>query len=746
VTPKSIGHYEITGTLGEGGMGIVYAARDRRLNRPVALKMIRQSGAAPDAAERLRREAQAAASVNHPNVCQLYDIGEEDGEIFIAMEQLEGEPLASRLARGPIELHDAIEIELAVLAALEALHTRGMMHRDLKPSNIFLTPHGVKLLDFGLALAIGGRELETRLTMPGMIVGTPQYLPPEQTAGQPGDARGDLFAAGTVLYEMLTGRSPFSGRTLAEILHAIAYEHPPALGGSPAVAAVDRVIHKAIAKRPRDRYQSAAAMADELRAAKRVVDSGTVSVPIRAMSRLIVLPFRLLRPDPDIDFLAFGLSDALTTSLSGLGSLVVRSSLTASRFAGEAADLEAIAEKADVDVVLTGTLLRAEDRLRVTAQLAEVPAGTVLWSQTTQVTVGDVFQLQDTLTARIVEALSVPLSARDERVLKRDVPATAKAYEFYLRANQLAYEAKNASVARDLYRQCLEEDPDYAPAWARLARVYRLVAMYTDEGAEDNFALSEAAFRRALELNPELSLAHNLYTAYEVETGGARQAMRRLLQRAQGQTADPELFAGLVQACRFAGLERPAIAAHEHAQRLEPRMRTAVAHAYFAAGQFARAIDTDVESPALLTSIALDLLGRRGEAIDHLRQLQQGSMPGFHRLFLDETLALLEGRKAAALELADALIRAWTVRDPCAGYYLARTLVAMGHPRGLERLRMSIEGGFHAHALLVRDPWLDPLRDDQAFRAILATAEEGARTAAEAYLAAGGERILGPAV
>jgi serine/threonine protein kinase/tetratricopeptide (TPR) repeat protein len=740
---KTIGHYTITGTLGEGGMGIVYAARDERLNRSVALKMIRKAVFDPVAAERLRREAQAAAAVNHPNVCQLYDIGGEEGELYIAMEFLEGESLASRLARGPIPLGEAVTIALAMLSALDALHSHGLMHRDLKPSNIFLTPHGVKLLDFGLAQPIDVEERGTRLTMPGTVLGTPQYLPPEQVVGQPVDARGDLFAAGAVLYEMLTGRPPFAGRSVAEILHAIAYEHPPALGGSPTVAAVDRVIYKALAKQPQDRHQSASAMADDLRGAISVIDSGAVSRPIRPMTRLIVLPFRVLRPDPEIDFLAFSLSDALTTSLSGLGSLVVRSSLTAAGFAAEVSDLPTVAAKADVDAVLTGTLLRADDQLRVTAQLAEVPSGTVLWCQTTQVRLGDIFQLQDALTSRIVDSLAVPLSARDERILKHDVPATAKAYEFYLRANQIAYEAKNWTIARDLYRQCLAEDPEYAPAWARLARIHRVMAMYSGEAGDANYELAEEGFRRALELNPDLPIAHNLFTVVELETGRAREAMLRLLDRARLQAADPELFAGLVQACRYAGLQRAAIAAHEQARRLEPRIRTAVNHAYLAAGDYERAIEFDQEDPSLTTGLALDLMGQKDAAIAHFRQQITSGMPGLYRLFLDATLAVLEGRRADAWRAADDILKQWRLRDPCATYYFARALAAVEHPSAIPMLRRSIEGGYHAYHSFARDPWLDALRADSGFADMLRLAENRYREAASAFVAAGGERILG---
>ena len=742
---RQIGHYEITGTLGEGGMGVVYSARDARLDRTVALKMIRRGSADAAAAERLRREARAAAAVSHPNICQLYDIGEEEGDLFIAMEYLEGESLAKRLERGPVPLDEAVRIALAMLAALEALHGRGLIHRDLKPSNVFLTPHGVKLLDFGLARPVAVSDAETRLTGPGTIFGTPQYMSPESVLGRPVDARGDLFAAGVVLYEMLTGTAPFTGATVPAVVHAIAYEHPPALGGSPGIAAVDRVIHKAIAKRPEDRYASASAMAEELRAATPRTDSGTALQIVRPMTRLIVLPFRVLRPDPDIDFLAFSLADALTTSLSALEALVVRSSLTAAALGGDSVDLATIADKADVDVVLTGTLLRAADQVRVTTQLVEVPGGTVRWSQTTQVTLGDIFQLQDALTTRIVESLAVPLSARDEKNLKRDVPATAKAFEFYLRANQMAYASRDWTLARDLYRQCVEEDPRYAPAWARLGRINRVISLYSDEASEQDYPLAEEAFQRALDLNPDLPFAHNHFTIVELETGRARQAMQRLLERARSRSADAELFAGLVQACRYAGLERPAITAHEHARRIDPQIRTAVAHAYFAIGDYEKVIETDQEDPPIVTGLAIELLGRRDEAIAQLLGLK---VPGIPRLFhhiVDTTVALLRGDREAALTVAEMMIARWPLRDPCSTYYLARTLAATEHPRAMEMLRRSIEGGFHAYSLLTRDPWLNPVRGTSEFAELLTYGEQQYREGVEAFVAAGGERILGPA-
>jgi serine/threonine protein kinase/tetratricopeptide (TPR) repeat protein len=739
---KTIGRYQITSTIGQGGMGVVYAAWDEQLNRAVALKTIRGNDSDPAASERLRREARAGARVNHPNICQLYDVGSEAGQFYIAMELLEGESLASKLEDGPLPLRDAVPIILSALSALEALHTHGLIHRDLKPSNIFLTPNGVKLLDFGLALTSDLNDRDMRLTIPGTIIGTPRYLSPEQLLGERTDHRADLFAAGAVLYEMMTGHAAFDAETVVQVLHAVAYEHPPGLDGPPAVAAIDRVIHKALAKRPQDRYASARMMADDLRAALLLVDSGTVSAAPRQITRLIVLPFRMLRPDPEIDFLSFSLSDALSTSLSGLESLLVRSSLTAARFGADPVDLDMLA-KADVDAVLTGTILRIDDQLRVTAQLADVPGGAVRWSQTTNVRLGDIFQLQDALTSRIVESLAVPLTPRDKQTLARDVPASAKAYEFYLRANQLAYQAQNWSVARDLYRQCLDDDPSYAPAWARLARIHRLIGMYSGDAAGDPYALAEEAFQRALALNPELSIAHNLYTAVELETGRARQAMLRLLERARVRSADPELFAGLVQACRYTGLQRPAIVAHEHASRLEPQIRTAVCHAYLTAGEYEKAVAHDHDQPPIVTMLALDLMGQRDRAITHIRQHIVPGMPAVLRLFFELTLARLEDRRTDARAVADDIMTKWRLRDPCAKFYLARSLAAIDHPGALLMFRRAVEDGYHCYSFYLQDPCLDSLRDKAEFNSVVRQAEAGYRDAGAAFVAAGGERLLG---
>ena len=356
------------------------------------------------------------------------------------MEYLEGETLDERLARGPLPLGDAVQQTLVILSALEAVHRRGLIHRDLKPANLFLTTHGLKLLDFGLARPIAPALSATtaKMTQAGTVLGTPQYLAPESLHGQPVDARADLFAVGTLLYEMLTGQPPFRADSLAALLHAVAHDRPPALTGSAAIAAVDRVIHRAMAKRPDDRYQSADAMSQHLRdVLARTTDSAETPTA-RPITRLIALPLRVLRPDSETDFLAFSLPDAIVGSLSGLDSLVVRSSVVAAKFSVEAPDLAEIAAQADVDIVLVGTLLRAGQGLRVSMQLLEAPEGTVLWSHQTQVSLGDLFQMQDDVAQHIVESLASPLVTQELSQARRDTPATAQAYEYYLRGNQLS--------------------------------------------------------------------------------------------------------------------------------------------------------------------------------------------------------------------------------------------------------------------------------------------------------------------
>lgn len=467
------------------------------------------------------------------------------------------------------------------------------------------------------------------------------------------------------------------------------------------------------------------------------IEGGDEGVASR-LTRLIVLPFRMLRPDPETEFLAFSLPDAITTSVSGLASLVVRSSIVASRFAGESPDLKKIAAEADVDVVLSGTLLRAGEQLRVSTQLTEAPAGTLLWSQTSQVPLGDIFQVQDELTHRIVGSLSLPLSAREHRMLKRDVPSSAKAYEFFLRANQLSHDSKQWDVARDLYLKCLEEDPRYAPAWARLGRIHHVMGKYS--GEREGLERAEAAFRRALEINPDLAVAHKLYAQLEVDLGRAENAMLRLLERAR--SADPELFAGLVSTCRYCGLLDASIAADAQARRLDPRVLTSVAHTWFLRNDFARLEAFKLEEIPYIGALGLAALGRKADAIAALGHLEEKTRTRL-RDFMIAARALLEGNAAESLAAVDRVVSS-DFRDPEGLFYLTRHLAHLKQiVPALDLFRRVVAGGFVCFPAMKRDPWLDPLRKTPEFAKLLGQAEARHREAAAAFVRMQGGVVLG---
>lgn len=470
------------------------------------------------------------------------------------------------------------------------------------------------------------------------------------------------------------------------------------------------------------------------------VESGEAGLEA-PVTRLIVLPFRMLRPDPETDFLAFSLPDAVTSSLSGLRSLVVRSSVVASRFGGEPLDPKKIAAEADVDVVLTGSLLRAGDQLRVSTQLTEVPGGTLRWSQASQVPLGDIFYVQDELASRIVDSLSLPLTAREHGVLKRDVPSSATAYELYLRGNQLSHDSKQWSVARDLYLRCVDADPRYAPAWARLGRIHHVMGKYLDSSdARESLDRAEVAFKRALAINPELPLAHKLYAQLEVDLGRAHDAMARLLKRAR--TADPELFAGLVSACRYCGLLEASIAADAHARRLEPRVRTSVVHTRFLLADYSHVADTRLEENPYIVALSLDALGRRDEAIAAVRHLEEKTRTRM-RDFMIAARTLMEGNIAESAAAVDRIVGS-DFRDPEGLFYLARHLAHMNETdRALELFRRVVAGGFFCYPAMARDPWLDPLRGRPEFARLLRQARARHREAAETLAEVQGDVMLG---
>ena len=735
---ERIGRYRVTRKIGEGGMGIVYAAHDDRLDRPVAIKMVRPA-ALGDARTRQRfeREARAAARVSHPNICQLHELDEEGGQPFLVMELLDGEPLAARLQRGPIPIPEALALAATMLDALAALHRRGIVHRDLKPANVFLASHGLKLLDFGLAQPPTGDDLtrESTWTGGGQIVGTPQYMAPEQIVDGRTDERADVFAAGAVIYEMLAGRPAFTGATVTAILHAVGYLDPPPLVGSVELAAIDTVLRSAMAKQPSERIARVDVLAAMLRDAGEAPEGARL---LRAVTRLVALPLRVLRPDPETDFLAFSIPDAVSVALATLESVEVRPLRT---HAGGEVDVRTIGRELAVDVVLTGTLLRAGQQVRVSAQLADATAGTIVWSDMAQAPIDDLFQLQDALTTRVVQSLALPLTRSDRQSLDRQVPANADAYELYLRANELATDPARWTEARDAYRRAVALDPSYAPAWARLGRVERILAKYA--GAPGGLPRAQMAFRRALELDPELSIAHDLSAYVDAELGRAVDGTERLLHRSATRRTDAGLFAGLVTTCRYAGLLIPSRAAHECAVALNPTQTTSVVWTHILLGDYRMAIAADRSNPPYGALMARLLLGEL--TASGYRNVLDAQPAAPTSLVLRAYPALLEG----AIHEAVAQLHAADVSgfaDPEGWYLSAFWLVRAGAvDPALEYLTRAIDGGYACHEPLTRQPHWARLRGDPRFEPLVERTAAMVANARVRFTRAGGEAVLGVA-
>ncbi len=501
---SKIGPYEILTPLGAGGMGEVWKARDTRLDRIVAIKKLNAQHIG-----RFEKEGRAIAALNHPHICQIYDVGPD----YLVLEYIEGHPL-----RGPLRAEQAVSVAIQIASALEAAHSRGILHRDLKPGNVLITASGAKLLDFGLAkMAVDGASDITN-TIEGTVSGTAAYMSPEQAQGRPLDERSDLFSFGAVLHEMLSGERAFAGDSLAEVLGAVLRDEPRPVAAPEALA---RIVARCLRKSPAQRFQSMAEVKTALeQCLARQEDSET---------SIAVLPFTNLTVDPENEYFSDGLAEEILNALSQVEGLRVAARTSSFSFKGRKTDLAEIASKLRVSNILEGSVRRAGNRVRVTAQLVDALQGFQLWSERYDRQLEDIFEVQDEIARGITERFKVTFARGGAKSTKN-----VAAYELCLKGRHF-WNQRGSGLRRSIefFERALEEQADYAPAYAGLSDAFALLAFYGYARPLEVMPRAKSAAQMALQLNPDLTEAHASLAYVHMMFDWDWEASEREFQRAR---------------------------------------------------------------------------------------------------------------------------------------------------------------------------------------------------------------------
>ena len=748
-----LGPYEIAAAIGAGGMGEVYRAHDPRLGRDVAIKVLPRVFA--EDANRLRRfeqEARAAGSLNHPNILAVFDIGSHEGSPFLVMELLSGQNLAERLQTNALSVESALDLALQVAQGLAAAHQQGIVHRDLKPANLFIMTGGqVKILDFGLAKQLPSIAAESQTELPtqdlagatqaGVLLGTVGYMSPEQARGEPTDARSDIFSFGCVLYEMLGGRPPFRRGSVVETLSAILRDEPAALVAARGTVSpsLDGIVRRCLEKRPEDRFASAQDLQSALQLVLEAPARGQAALEPSEKS-IVVLPFENLSPDPENAFFADGLTEELIADLSKVRALLVISRTSAMHYRGTTQPLPAIARELNVRYVLEGSVRRAGNALRITAQLIEAATDGHLWAEKFSGTVDNVFDVQEKVSRAIVEALKVELTPQEQQRLAERPIENAHALECYLKARReiWRFDAPSLNRAMEYLEEGLRVLPDNPLLLAGVGYVH-IQRVNIGVGQEESLEKAEAFASRAIYLAPELPQGHlvlGLTAIFRVMTKAAIEHFRHALA---AEPNNPDALRWLGMFCAYLGKSHEALALSNRAVAIDPmapRMFIPLAYCHWLDGRFeaalavlehAGSINPDDPSTKLVRASGVPLLfylGRDDEAIALVESVAEDETPTiFSRLAVLWRYAFSGDRQKVLSLMTPELVQICQ-RDYQYSCDLACVHAKLGDAdSALDWLENAVELGFLNHRYLAEiDPVLATLRGDPRFQALMARA------------------------
>ena len=735
-----LGHYRILSKLGEGGMGAVYCARDERLERDVALKVL-TSGMMSDetARRRFRKEALVLSQLNHPNIATIHDFDKQDGIDFLVLELIPGQTLGNRIASGPLPPNEFLALALQLAQGLEAAHERGIVHRDLKPGNIQLTPDGrLKILDFGVAVLRARAENSATVTLTGafanVIAGTVPYMAPEQLQGQAVDSRADIHAAGAVFYEMLTGRRAYPQRTSAELIATILHQRLAALPGR-----AGKIVARCLEKDAAQRYQTAR----ELRLELERLAAGSRGTKRRAsdardLRALAVLPLQNLSGNAEQDYFADGLTEAIITDLARIGRLRVISRYSVMQYKDGKTPLAKIARALRVQAIIVGSVLRSGDRVRITAQLIEPATERHLWAENYERELSDILKLQAEITRAISAHVHGRLSAKEEAALGTPKSVNPQAYDHYLRGRMLGGHLNAASnqAAVELLERALEIEPNFAPAHATMALACVDRFFFFDPGQPIWEQRARSEVERALCLDPELAEAYVVRgrLLWTLANGFPHlEAIREFREAARINPSLDEAHANLAVIYNHIGLLEEGLQAAQRATAINPSGTLGAGHIILAllwSGRYADALSAATTLPRgqVLPAFtgsqlawALTKLDRTEEAqrtVQEFARLDPSDTGGFLTAFQAWRCAEA-GDENGAIERIDAAASKKAFGHfHHAAFFIACAYAQMRRPaKALEWASYTAENGFPCYPLFARENGLDPVRNDASIAA-----------------------------